>query len=330
MIFRAHLAQVRYFPIALFLSLSPIVFAQANAPTITIRHVGVLNHAGNFELEIDASHPITPKTQVITGPDRLVIDFPNAVPGPQLHAIAVGTREIKGVRSGLFASNPPVARVVIDLNSPQAYEVFPSGNSVIVKIGENKVGGKELGVKAGTEANQAHLATVSSSSGPVPPTSAATSPISAPPAPDQPKPPPPLQVDFANGKLRVWTDHAMLGDVLRAIGQQTGAAISMPPQADRDPVIAHLGPAPPREVLSALLDGVAYNVVLVGAGSDLSRVTSIVLTSRNSSGASAPANYAPAPVQDAAPEPDNPPQPAPVEPENSAPQAPDALPPPPQ
>ena len=44
--------------------------------------------------------------------------------------------EVKGLRIGLFSSNPPVTRVVLDLNGPQPFQVFPSGRTVIVKVGE--------------------------------------------------------------------------------------------------------------------------------------------------------------------------------------------------
>lgn len=297
--------------------------ANQSGGSATIRRVGVLNQGSTFELEIDTSQPVTPQTQIITGPDRLVIDFPNAVPGPQLRPLAVKAQQVKGVRVGLFASNPPVARIVLDLNSPQSYEVFPSGNSVIVKL-----------------KGSAHLATVSTSlSRPSLPSSQITSSASVPavsipapvaPPPDPPKPPPAVQVQFADGKLWVSTDRAMLGEVLREIGKQTGATVSVPAQANQEPIVAHLGPAPAREVLAALLSGAPYNVVLLGSGRDLSRVTSIVLTPRaGGEGATMPANFTPAPTNDAAPDPE-PVQPA-AEPETpNAPPPQDTLPPSPQ
>lgn len=284
---------------------------QSSRPaTATIRRVAVLNPGNNFELEIEASQPVTPRTLVVTGPDRLVIDFPNAIPGPLLHTIAVRAGQVKAVRMGLFESNPPVARVVVDLNSPQAYEVFPSGKNVIVKI------------RSGSTVAAASLP----APGSVAPAVVASSPPLPPPAPV--KPAPAVQVEFSNGKLRVLTEKASLGEVLRAIGQQTGATISIPPRAEQEPVVANLGPAPAREVLSALLDGLPYNVILMGSGRDLSQVTSIILTTRDSATPDMPANYAPQPVQEATPEPE--PPPPPVEPENPPPPAPDAVPPPPQ
>jgi hypothetical protein len=285
----------------------------------TVQRVDVLNRGNNFELEIQTSQPVIPQTQAVTGPDRVVIDFPNAVPGPRLHAIAVNTPHVKGVRMGLFASNPPVARVVVDLNSPQTFQVFPSGKSVIVKIAG--AGNVTAALKPVSMAAAAPAVMV-----PQPPPLAAQ-PLPVLSAPVQPVPA--LQVEFRNGKLHVRAEKVMLGQVLRAIGRQIGASVSVPPEAEREPVVTDLGPGPSRDVVSALLNGVPFNVMLIGSGSDLSQVTSIVLTVRAAGGISMPANYSPAPVEEAAPAEPEPEPPSPV-PGQETPPPPDTVPPPPQ
>ena len=87
------------------------------------------------EIEIETSDHVVPQINALTGPDRLVVDFVNAVPGPQPNNQPVNRGEVKGLRVGLFSSNPPVTRVVLDLNGPQRYQVFPSGRTVILKVG---------------------------------------------------------------------------------------------------------------------------------------------------------------------------------------------------
>src|SRR5579863_2334920 len=104
-----------------------------NVPSI--RRVQVLRGVGQVEVEIEASDHIVPQTHVITNPDRLVVDFVNALPGIQLRNQAINRGEVKSLRVGLFSADPPVTRVVLDLNGPQPYQVFPSGRTVIVKIG---------------------------------------------------------------------------------------------------------------------------------------------------------------------------------------------------
>ena len=111
---------------------------------------------------------------------------------------------------------------------------------------------------------------------------------SAPPQPPQPH----AEVDLQGGKLSIRSDRARLADILREVQRRTGASLSMPPGGGQEAVITQLGPGPVREVLSKLLDGSGYNVVLVGSGHDLSSITSIILTTKGAEGEDVPANFA--------------------------------------
>ena len=107
-----------------------------SAQTAEIRHVSVHKSGGSLQIEIETSKRVVPLTQVVTDPDRLVIDFADSVAGPELRNVAVNTSEVKGVRVGRVTSNPPVTRVVVDLKSPQPFQLFPSPKSIIVKLGD--------------------------------------------------------------------------------------------------------------------------------------------------------------------------------------------------
>src|SRR5580698_2163620 len=72
----------------------------------SIRRVQVLPSKGQVEIEIEATDRLVPRTNVITGPDRLVIDFVNALPSPQLRNQTVNRGAVKGLRVGLFSANP--------------------------------------------------------------------------------------------------------------------------------------------------------------------------------------------------------------------------------
>src|SRR5277367_884541 len=72
----------------------------------SIRRVQVLKGGhGQVEIEIEASERILPHANVLTGPDRLIIDFVGAVPEAQLRNQAVNRSEVKSLRVGLFSSN---------------------------------------------------------------------------------------------------------------------------------------------------------------------------------------------------------------------------------
>jgi len=231
----------------------------------SIRRVQVLRGRGQVEIEIEASERIVPRANVITGPDRLILDFVNALPGAQLHNQTVGRAEVKSLRVGLFSSNPPVTRIVVDLNGPQPYKVFPSGRTVIVKVG---------GEDTETAAR--------SSSGPVlvnsnyPTTGARLSVPAEPPPP----PRPPLEVSFRRGLLSISSNKANLSEVLFAVHQQTGAEIAIPAGAEQEQVVAEIGPAPAPEVLSQLLNGSKFNFLILSSPSDPQALDRVILSSR--------------------------------------------------
>jgi len=100
----------------------------------SVRHVHILDSKTAVEIEVEGSDRLLPQTQVLTGPDRLVVDFPNALPGNAVRNQVVNRGEVKSVRVGLFQSSPPVTRVVLDLKTAQSFQVFPYGHTVIIKV----------------------------------------------------------------------------------------------------------------------------------------------------------------------------------------------------
>src|SRR5580693_2719686 len=91
--------------------------ASPSANQVSVRSVKILGSKDAVEIEVEASARIVPQTRVLTGPDRLVVDFPNATPSNELRRQSVDRGEVKDLRIGLFQSKPPVTRVVLDLKS---------------------------------------------------------------------------------------------------------------------------------------------------------------------------------------------------------------------
>lgn len=233
----------------------------------SIRRVQVLRSRGQVEIEIEASDRVTPHTNVLTGPDRLIVDFVNAVPGAQLRNQTVNRSEVKSLRVGLFSSNPPVTRVVLDLNGPQPYQVFPAGRTVIVKIGD---AGTEV---AGRPSSGPMLVTTNYS--------ASAAHLSVPTAASAPEPlKPALMVSFQNGLLSISSNKANLSQVLFAIHEQTGAEIAIPAGAEQEQVVADLGPAPAPEVLAHLLNGSKFNFLILSSATDPHALDQVILSSR--------------------------------------------------
>ena len=306
-----------------------------------VQHVVVRGSGDAMEVEIQTSGAaVAPDTQAITGPDRVVVDFPGAVPDAALRALTVNRGALKGVRSGLFSNNPPITRVVLDLTEPRSYQTSSSQNAFVIKLGPVKSNSANLNsAKLNPEKSNPAVATPAKAdtakSGPgapanrrtssgkpglakavvtgpdvpvthtakletaalvannlagnnnepgtnaasvniaAPSVSAAVSPTVNPtdPAARVPLPPMPLvAVTFANGMLSIHAENATLAQVLFEVQRQTQAEIAIPAGAEREQVIANLGPAPAREVLGSLLNGSPYNFIFVGHELSLERV----------------------------------------------------------
>jgi len=245
---------------AICFSLPAAVQAQAFP---SVRHVQVLRGGGQVEIEIESSDRLVPQTNLLSNPDRLVVDFVNAVPGAQLRGQSVHRSEVKSLRVGLFSSNPPVTRIVVDLNGAQPYEVFPSGRTVIVKVG----GGAGEESAASSPASGAMLVNANYPAHAVP--------ISAAPAAK-----PPLEVLFQNGLLSISSRKANLSEVLFAVHQRTGAEIAIPAGAEQEQVAVELGPAPASEVLAHLLNGSKFNFLILNSSTDSRALDRVILTPR--------------------------------------------------
>lgn len=262
-----------------------VCFAASALAQVSVRSVKVLGSKDVVEIEVEASDRIVPESQVLTGPDRLVIDFPNAVLGSNVRSQSIDRGEVKSVRVGLFQAKPPVTRVVLDLKSARSYQIFPYGRTVMIKVTGN-----------GPAANQS-VATVNS------PQSASGSALVAANYPSRTEPvkvqpQSPLQVSYREGLLGIRSTKATLSEVLYAIQQRTGADISIPAGAEQERVVADISPAPAAEALARLLNGSRFNFLILNSADDPRQLDRVILTPRTDSG------FVPPPPQPQEPEPD--------------------------
>jgi hypothetical protein len=259
---------------AAFCSAVPVAGQVQGVPSV--RRLQVLGNRSPVEIEIDASDRLVPQTQVLTGPDRLVVDFPNAVPGTQLHNQAVNRGEVKGVRVSLFSSKPPVTRIVFDLKGPQHYQVFPYGRTVMVKVGAGAEAASLVPAQGSGSGPASRPSLVNTT---YPAQSVAISaPVQAPPR---------LVVSFQEGLLTITSNKASLSEILFAVHQRTGAEIAIPAGAEQEQVVAELGPASAPEVLAHLLNGSKFNFLILSSASDPGLLDRVILSERPEGAAAA-------------------------------------------
>ena len=232
---------------------------------VSVRSVKVLGSKDSVEIEVEASDRIVPETQVLTGPDRLVIDFPNAVPGSQVRSQSVDRGEVKDVRIGLFQAKPPVTRVVLDLKSARSYQIFPYGRTVMIKVTGDATSASGGPADDSQPARRPGLVTTNYTTG--------VEPVSVPAQT-------PLQVSYRDGLLGIHSNKATLSEVLYAIQQRTGADISIPAGAEQEKVIAEISPAPAAEALARLLNGSRFNFLILNSATDPRQLDRVILSPR--------------------------------------------------
>jgi antitoxin (DNA-binding transcriptional repressor) of toxin-antitoxin stability system len=280
----------------------------------SVRTVKVLGAKDAVEIEVEASDRIVPLTQVLTGPNRLVVDFPNSVPSSQLRSQSVDRGEVKDVRVGLFQGKPPVTRVVLDLKSAQSYQVFPYGRTVIIKVmGGGQ--GASASVDNSPSATRHGLVVANYTSAAEPVSVASPAPASS----AQPT----LDISFRDGLLGIRANKVTLSQVLYAVQQRTGAEVSIASGAEQEQVVADIAPAPAPDVLARLLNGSRFNFLILSAANDPGKLDKVILSTRAEG---AIMSLPPMPMPDATPAEDtsaaqsnNPPLPNPTPPEIKAP-----------
>jgi antitoxin (DNA-binding transcriptional repressor) of toxin-antitoxin stability system len=234
----------------------------------SVRSVKVLGSKDAVEIEVQASDRIVPQTLVLTGPDRLVIDFANAVPSSELRSQSVDRGQVKSLRIGLFQSKPPITRVVVDLKSAQSYQVFPYGRTVMIKV---MGGGADVSAGAGHYPSQPAMR---------PSLVTANYTTSAEPISVAPVEEPPLDVTYRDGLLGIRANKATLSEVLYAVQQRTGADVSIAAGAEQEKVVADIAPGPAPEVLARLLNGCRFNFLILSAVDDPQRLDRVILSAR--------------------------------------------------
>lgn len=236
-----------------------------------------------LQVRVQTSTPATPQAQIITGPDRLVIDVPGAIPGAALHNRTLNRSEVERLRVALFSAAPPVTRIVLDLSSPQGYRIAPTDSGFTVTVGADNAKTEQPSPdQSATQplsnenaANEPTIGWVSADA-----SSATTSPGRRPFVIEKTprEAAKPVLVQYANGQLEIHAHDAPLYDVLSMIKEQTGADITIPPFTRDERVVGDFGPGTASEVLSQLLNGTNMNFILVASPTNPSTLQSVVLS----------------------------------------------------
>src|ERR1700691_1683470 len=136
----------RFYYFGALLAMATLMVALSSVPILAlnssgsarVERVAVHGSGDAAEVEIQTSGAkIAPNTQIVTDPDRIIVDFPGALPAAELHAfvLKVNTGALREVRAGLFFNDPPITRIVIDLAEPRSYQISTTRDGIAVKLG---------------------------------------------------------------------------------------------------------------------------------------------------------------------------------------------------
>ena len=114
--------------------LAGVTAAKAADSAAVIQLLAVEHHGPQTVVKIRLSRPVAPQMSTATGPQRVLLDLPNTSSSPHQHHITVLREGVDEVRYGLNQSNPPVTRVVVDLQQAGKYEVTAAGNEIVLTI----------------------------------------------------------------------------------------------------------------------------------------------------------------------------------------------------
>src|SRR5205814_10026954 len=101
--------------------------AQGKHPAV-IEKISVIGE-NPFRLQIHTSAALTPEVQLVSSPERLVIDLRNSLPAAALRKITINRGEVISVRASLYSQKPPVTRAVVHLNAPQRSRAVRDGSA---------------------------------------------------------------------------------------------------------------------------------------------------------------------------------------------------------
>ena len=120
-----------------FLLLVPVAAAQ-NPPVVPAEVTGVnVSDQQGAEIRIElATTALVPEAKVIaTYPDALILDLPGAVYHGLPRRRQVNVAGIRAVRLWMQSEDPPLTRVVVEIDRTEQYLVSSDGKTVVLRIG---------------------------------------------------------------------------------------------------------------------------------------------------------------------------------------------------
>jgi hypothetical protein len=99
-----------------------------------IEQLQVKRDGGDVTIQVVLTGAVKPAVETAINPDRLVLVLPGTLSDAKQKHFPLDANGVKAVRLGLNSANPPVTRVVIDLDSSHPYTLNTEGNVITLRV----------------------------------------------------------------------------------------------------------------------------------------------------------------------------------------------------
>jgi hypothetical protein len=108
--------------------------AQNAGSPAEIEQLQVKHEGSEVKIEIMLTGAVQPSVETAINPDRLVLSLPGVISDAKQKRYPLNADGVRGVRMGLNNANPPVTRVVVDLDSALPYTMSADGKSIVLHV----------------------------------------------------------------------------------------------------------------------------------------------------------------------------------------------------
>jgi hypothetical protein len=117
--------------------------AKARTASSQLQRVNVVQGADSVQVEIIASHAVTPRVSKLDAPARVLVELPETSDASPQNHISFGSAGVKGVRIGSDGKTPPTTSVVVDLDKSCTYDLTPGpGDKLVLTLHTDAVAAK--------------------------------------------------------------------------------------------------------------------------------------------------------------------------------------------
>lgn len=99
-----------------------------------IEQLQVKREGADVTIQVILTSSVKPTVDTAVNPDRLVLVLPGTLSDAKQKHFPLDANGVRGVRVGLNSANPPVTRLVVDLNEAHSYTLNAEGNTITLRV----------------------------------------------------------------------------------------------------------------------------------------------------------------------------------------------------